>query len=131
MREGYDQNNCGRGGTMGILQQIFGTNQRDEEFGSLEDRRVVCTPDPADTGDHVHVTYQGLLRDAGAKEVYLHYSFDGWSRPANTIPMQHWDNGDFVADVRADGTREMNLCFKDAVDNWDNNSGKNWSLRLR
>lgn len=116
---------------------IFG-NQResdnfknDQEFGSFDDDRISCNPEPARSGETVEIEYRGLLQNSGAGQIYLHYSFDSWNRPAQTVPMGKRDDGSFSAAIRADGEHEINFCFKDAVDNWDNNNGRDWTLHLQ
>ena len=36
----------------------------------------------------------------------------------------------FVAQVRMEPGDMLNLCFKDSANNWDNNSGNNWSTKI-
>jgi hypothetical protein len=92
------------------------------------DERIALEPDAARAGENVRIKYYGLLKNSGANEVYLHYGKDGWHN-ADTIRM-HMENGEFVAEVKAEADREMNFCFKDSANNWDNNSGYNWKVNI-
>ncbi len=81
-------------------------------------------PDKSD----VTIIYNGLLAQSGTSQVYLHTglgnSWDkeydhrmepisaGWEK---TLQMEN---------------NEMNFCFKDSANNWDNNNGQNWSFTL-
>ena len=79
-------------------------------------------------GNKATVTYNGLLNNCGAEKVYLHFGFDGW-KDAETIPM-YKNHGSYNTEIRMTGREELNFCFKDNADNWDNNSGKNWTIKI-
>ncbi|HEX7713845.1 MAG TPA: carbohydrate-binding protein [Bacillota bacterium] len=119
---------------MGIMQTVLnalGLNeQNNEEFGSFDDDRISWNPDPARPGETVEIEYRGLLPNSGADQVYLHYGFDSWNRQVRTIPMEKKEDGAFRAAILAEGEHEINFCFKDAGENWDNNNGNNWTLHL-
>ena len=79
--------------------------------------------------DTVHIKYRGLLKNAGANDVYLYYGADGWKN-SQTIRMSKDSMGDFAASLPAQAAHEVNFCFKDAANNWDNNSGWNWAVNV-
>ena len=111
-----------------FLKNILGINDgNQQEFGSL-DNQVTWEPEPAKPGDTVHINYKGLLKNSGASEVYLHYGFDSWTKGIATMKMEKSIDGDFGADVQFQGNQELNFCFKDSGNNWDNNDGHNWTL---
>jgi len=75
------------------------------------------------------IIYNGLLSKSGADQVYLHYGFGdpkNW-RSINTVRMDRtargWESTQRLQDSL------MNFCFKDSANNWDNNSGFNWTIR--
>lgn len=45
--------------------------------------------------------------------------------------MERTPQGNFVCTTKIQGTREMNFCFKDSANNWDNNSGWNWTCKIK
>jgi hypothetical protein len=92
---------------------------------AYNDDRIALEPAPVKAGDTVHIKYHGLLRNSGADSVYLHYGKDGWN-DTQTIPMNQFPDGEFSAEVKADAGNEVNFCFKDSANNWDNNNGWNW-----
>lgn len=101
-----------------------------EEFGSMQyGSEVYIEPSVARRGETIRVNYQGLLKNSGAQSVYLHYGFDQWNSP-QTMRMERSEDGIFRADVHVSGSNEMNFCFKDCANNWDNNSGHNWNIPL-
>lgn len=91
----------------------------------FNDDRVSFEPAPVKTGDTIHINYQGLLRNSGADDVYLVYGNDGWNN-VNTVKMNHEEAGSFKTEIKATANQEINFCFKDSANNWDNNSGWNW-----
>lgn len=94
------------------------------------DDRVSWEPSPVRQGDTIHINYQGLLRNSGAAEVFLHYGADGWKN-VNSVRMRKMENGVFGVDIEADAGRELNFCFRDNSNNWDNNNGWNWSAEIQ
>lgn len=98
-------------------------------MGYLNDDRVSWEPAPAKAGDTIHISYNGLLKNSGASEVYLHYGVDGWNN-TGTIKMYQKDDGSFTAEVPAQAAHALNFCFKDPLNNWDNNSGWNWKVDI-
>ena len=96
----------------------------------FNDDRVSYEPAPVKSGDTVHVNYQGLLRNSGADAVYLVYGTDGWKN-VNTVQMQREQAGIFATEIKAEANQEINFCFKDSANNWDNNSGWNWKADIQ
>ncbi|MCW2279371.1 carbohydrate-binding protein [Heliophilum fasciatum] len=78
--------------------------------------------------NEARISYNGLLAHSGADQVYLHI---GSGDPRNwqhtrTEPMQRTTSG-FEKTIHMDN--QVNFCFKDSANNWDNNCGLNWSIR--
>ncbi len=90
------------------------------------DDRIWVNPSPPVKGQMVEVGYRGLLAKSGADRTYLHYGFDDWKNP-KTVPMSKIADGSFSARILVEGERDLNFCFKDSADHWDNNSGWNWT----
>jgi len=90
----------------------------------------VLSPDAVSQGEPLTVEYDGLLSRCGADRIYLHYGFDGWN-DTRTIPMSHRPVAGYMATIVADGSHEVNFCFKDSASNWDNNNGWNWNCRIK
>ncbi|HBF37676.1 MAG TPA: carbohydrate-binding protein [Firmicutes bacterium] len=113
-----------------FLKSLLGLNKNDQESGSFENA-ISWEPTEPRTNDTLNIQYRGLLKESGANEVYLHYGFDSWNRAVSTIKMDKQDDGNFRTTIKAEDAHEMNLCFKDSADNWDNNNGYNWNLPLQ
>lgn len=93
------------------------------------DDRISLEPGTPRKGQELRVEYRGLLAQSGADTVWMHYGNDGWNNVVD-LPMHRTPEGSFSCTTRAKGGREINLCFKDSADHWDNNSGENWSFRI-
>lgn len=114
---------------MDSIVEVLGLrSQNNQEFA--DETGTYGGGDAVETEDVIRINYRGLLRNAGAQEVYLHYGLDGWDTAVKTIPMQKRDDV-FTAEIAANGARVVNFCFKDAAGNWDNNNGENWVVRLQ
>ncbi len=79
-------------------------------------------------GIKTSVSYNGILNNSGADKVYLHYGFDGWKN-TETVPM-YKTHGNYSTEVKVEGKNELNFCFKDNANNWDNNNGANWKVNI-
>ncbi|MGE5598976.1 MAG: carbohydrate-binding protein [Bacteroidota bacterium] len=118
-----------------FLGRNGGRNRQEFALDDLNDlnddlRPVSWTPGTVHRGDPVVINYRGILKNDGADEVYLHYGFDRWQMPVRTVKMARQENGTFAAEIAAEAKREINFCFKDSADHWDNNNGRDWSLPL-
>lgn len=92
---------------------------------------VAISPVPLTLGERVTVKYNGLLAQAGAREVYLHRGYGhshNW-KSVSDLPMKKSDEA-WEAQFEADDESRLNFCFKDHTGNWDNNNGGNWSLEI-
>ena len=80
-------------------------------------------------GSKTAISYNSILSNRGADKVYLHYGFDGWNNP-ETVAMKKSLSGAFNVEVEVNGKEEFNFCFKDNVNNWDNNNGSDWKVEI-
>lgn len=85
----------------------------------------------SEDGRHVSILYKGLLADQGATSVYLHYGYGEQQDWFETIdqPMEQRTNG-WEKVVRLTKGNQLNFCFKDSSNNWDNNKGANWAYKI-
>ncbi len=84
-------------------------------------------------GDKVKVTYEGQLSKSGANEVFAVVSFgdnNNWQN-SSTYPMNNTNQYKYELSVPAQSKQQINIAFKDGADNWDNNSGKNYSYYIQ
>lgn len=96
---------------------------------TYEDYGVILSKKTLYNGDRLKITYNGLLVQAGAENVYLHSGYGSdWSN-SSYIQMQKTQDG-FSAEVEVLEGNTLELCFKDSADNWDNNSGNNYLFKI-
>jgi hypothetical protein len=81
------------------------------------------------TDNTAALKYDGLLAKCGADDVYTVVGYGSNSNWENiqTIRMNRFENT-FHADIPVMSGMNINVCFKDSADNWDNNSGMNYTF---
>lgn len=83
--------------------------------------------------DPVVIKYKpgtGVLKDAAA--VHLHVGRNGWQNVLTPEPAMGWDGTNWVYTYTVTpGTIEIECCFHDGSNIWDNNSGANWSVPVQ
>lgn len=92
---------------------------------------VRVDPVPLTPGQEVTVFYSGLLSNAGADQVYLHFGYGDakhW-RQTEDMRMEKLDYG-WAKKMMINGYEQFNFCFRDSANNWDNNNGYNWSFQV-
>ena len=97
----------------------------------MDETKIDVSPTPITAGEKVTISYQGLLANSGAEEVYLHAGIgfnDAWQDITN-IQMKK-QGTECQAQLKINTTDHFNFCFKDAAENWDNNQGNNWSFEV-
>lgn len=88
---------------------------------------VTISPSVPTVGDTVKVFYDGLLAKSGAEHVYAHVGYgSNWNNTQDYL-MNKSGTG-FELNVPVSKSDTFNICFKDCANNWDNNSGKNYSF---
>ncbi|MBP2656528.1 MAG: hypothetical protein H6Q73_4097 [Firmicutes bacterium] len=85
-----------------------------------------ATPHPNST---VKIAYHGLLAQSGAHGLYAHVGFGRDWNHAQDFKMTKKSNI-YEADVPVLRADTLNIAFKDCADNWDNNSGRNYSFDI-
>ena len=101
------------------------------DYQLAPDDGIIVRPTPVSLGDEILVVVRGLLAQSGAEAVYLHFGFgrNDWSY-VQDIPMESSPDGTWTAVVQAAEAGRFNFCFRDNANNWDNNSGRNWSYEI-
>lgn len=87
----------------------------------------------ANLGDKVKLYYDGLLAKSGASEVFAVVGFGDNKNPqsTSTYPMNNAGQQIFELSIPAKDSGQINVAFKDSANNWDNNSGKNYSFYIQ
>ena len=75
----------------------------------------------------INVTYNGLLAKSGADTIYAVCGYGTDWKNESTVKM-YKEKGNFVATLPFSKTEDLNIAFKDACNNWDNNNGANYTV---
>jgi predicted NodU family carbamoyl transferase len=84
-------------------------------------------------GNKVKVTYDGLLAKSGADKIFALVSYGdnkNWQN-SSTYLMNSTDQQKYELNIPAQNNEQVNVAFKDSANNWDNNSGKNYSYYIQ
>ncbi len=76
------------------------------------------------------INYSGLLAKCGAQDVcgvFGHGSNQNWEN-VSTIQFNKEAEGSFQAIIPVEQGKNINIAFKDSAENWDNNSGMNYTF---
>lgn len=88
---------------------------------------VSISPAKPTTGKKVKILYDGLLSKSGASQIFAHVGFGAHWDNIYDYPMSKTETG-FETSIPISKADTINVCFKDPANNWDNNSGKNYSF---
>ncbi|UZQ86194.1 carbohydrate-binding protein [Thermoclostridium stercorarium] len=108
------------------FKEEFSENISEYDYQPYRNNGVILTR----LSDHsASVKYDGLLAKCGAEDVYTVVGYGSNSNWENvqTIRMNRVGNT-FQADIPAIPGKNINIAFKDGANNWDNNSGMNYTF---
>jgi hypothetical protein len=100
-----------------------------KNIGLYSDAGVLISKASIKVDDKVVVTYGGLLAKSGADTVFMHYGYGDLWEEKDFIRMENKE-GVFSAAIKVISAESLNVSFKDSADNWDNNSGENYSFKI-
>ena len=80
-------------------------------------------------GKTVKLTYGGALAQNGANEVYVHFGFGLLWDNLQEIKLDKVDDH-FETEITLNSCDDINFCFRDENNNWDNNDTKNYSAPI-
>ncbi|MCG8401075.1 MAG: hypothetical protein MJA84_05705 [Firmicutes bacterium] len=81
-------------------------------------------------GQQIVIRYNGLLKNQGASQVWLHGGFgesNAWEETKDYLMERTGEGWEQTIDLK---DKQLNFCFRDDARNWDNNSGVNWTYRI-
>ena len=101
-----------------------------ENEGQYVTNGVDTAPAFPSSSDPVQIRYNGLLARSGATEVYAHIGFNSGWELVHDERMTKTPQGFEIAVRPPLHAQTIQFCFRDAANNWDNNSGRNYSVDL-
>ncbi|HMM19103.1 MAG TPA: carbohydrate-binding protein [Selenomonadales bacterium] len=103
--------------------------KRNQTNHKYRDSGISVTPAVLAKGDTAQVRYQGLLARSGAEKLYVHVGYGGnWERAIDYKMIRTPDG--FEAQVPVAAQNGLKICFHDNANNWDNNSGQDYSFEV-
>jgi hypothetical protein len=97
--------------------------------GIYEENGVKLSKKTLKAGDTIELSYTGLLKNSGAKEVKVHFGYNESWEDSQTVDMDLKDDA-FVVSLTLTKAGTLNCAFVDPIGNWDNNSGNNYSFKI-
>lgn len=91
---------------------------------------ISISPTIPSAGEKVKLTYDGLLSKSGATDLSVRVGFGSDWHSLGEYHMTRTTDG-FTANIPVAEAETMNVCFKDCANNWDNNSGFNYTFEIK
>ncbi len=92
---------------------------------------VLVSPEVPSTRSTAKITYNGLLSTSGATEVYAHIGYGQKWEDISDHKMKKTPHGFETSVSIPHHADSLNVCFKDSANNWDNNTGANYSFNVQ
>ena len=100
-------------------------------FNNYFSNGVSINPSHPTSQNLTTITYNGILAQSGASEIYARVGFGNNWESTHEYKMARTSNGFEVSLPPSGHNNTLNVCFKDGANNWDNNSGSNYSFPVK
>lgn len=80
-------------------------------------------------GRAVKLTYNGALVEGGASEIYVHFGFGLLWDNLQELKLEKVD-GAYETEITLTSSENINFCFRDENNNWDNNNAQNYTAPI-
>jgi len=110
-----------------LMPRVSRTAAKTVGSESYMNNGVYISPAIPSAGDSAKIVYDGLLSKSGAAHVYARIGYGSKWDNLHDYPMSRSNMG-FEATIPVIKSDTLNVCFKDCANNWDNNSGRNYSF---
>lgn len=116
------------------FNEEFSLDLNTEPYGThikeLDNSYSSCGVEIQDTRNTFRILYSGILAKSGAKEIYVVIGYGdnlNWEN-VREYPMSKLSDEKFELIFPVTRTGQINMAFRDSANNWDNNSGKNFTF---
>lgn len=100
-----------------------------KKINIYKDNGIKLTPCTLTVGKNIKLTYSGLLVKCGAQEVYARIGYGSTFNNMNDWKMNRSRSG-FELMFPIEQSENVYVCFRDSLNNWDNNSGNNYVFSI-
>lgn len=80
-------------------------------------------------GRTVKLRYNGSLVEGGASEIYVHFGFGLLWDNLQELKLEKVDDA-FETEITLISSEDINFCFRDNENNWDNNEAQNYTAPI-
>lgn len=93
-------------------------------------KNIFFNTDKLIKGSTVKISYTGELFQNNTEQVFIHYGYGNNWENLSEIEMNKTNLG-FQAEIELDNNNEeINLCFRNETNQWDNNEGQNYTFQI-
>jgi hypothetical protein len=91
---------------------------------------LIIEPANPHANDRVNIVYNGMLAQKGATQLYARVGYGSNWQNTQEYAMYRTSCG-YETAVNAANAETLNVAFRDAVNNWDNNHGLNYNFNVQ
>ena len=92
-------------------------------------KNIFFNTDKLIENSNVKISYTGKFFQDGSEQVFIHYGFGlNWDN-VNDVEMQKTELG-FQTEIQIGEGETFNFCFRNNLNEWDNNEGQNYIFNI-
>lgn len=91
--------------------------------------KIYFEADTLNEGITTEIVYKGKLYEEGADEVYMHFGYGLLWENLQELKLTKYDDC-YKTSITLANIGDINFCFRDANNNWDNNDGVNYTATI-
>ena len=92
-------------------------------------KNIYFNTDKLIEGNTVKISYTGFFFQTNCEKVFLHFGFGNSWDGLKDIEMKKTALG-FQASIELTSNEDLNMCFRNENEDWDNNFGQNFSFKV-
>lgn len=91
--------------------------------------KIYFEADTLSEGITTKIIYKGKLFENGSEDIYMHFGYGLLWENLQEIKLDKYEDY-YQADITLTDIGDINFCFRDANNHWDNNDGNNYSATI-
>ncbi len=92
-------------------------------------KNIYFNTDKLIEGNTVKISYTGFFFQTNCEKVFLHFGFGNSWDGLKDVEMKKTALG-FQASIELTSNEDLNMCFRNEKEDWDNNFGQNFSFKV-